>query len=123
MKKDEIKDFMIVETGYDDEKFLVLNGVLVNNELEGYALDDFDDELVNKEFRPASISKVYESVKLTLPFELDIENILEKQKPNVLWKRKPMEISLKYLESLEEEIREQFLEELDNFIYPIMFVE
>lgn len=64
LKKSDIKDYMIVETGYDDKKYLVIKEKLVDDNLEGFSLqDDFNEDLVNAENKPYSISKVYKSVK------------------------------------------------------------
>ena len=38
MKKSDIRDYMIVETGYDDKKYLVVKGKLVDDNLEGFSL-------------------------------------------------------------------------------------
>ena len=75
MKKSDLKDFMIVETGYDNEKLIIMAGKVVDDELNGYSLDDFTDELVNKIHKPESISKIYKPVSLSYPFELNIEKI------------------------------------------------
>ena len=100
MKKNDIKNFMIVETGYENEKLIVMAGKVVDDELNGYSLDDFDDDLVNKKHKPESISKVYAPVKLKFPFELSIEKIFEKQNPQLLWKREPTKVSKKLLSNM-----------------------
>ena len=82
MKKNDIKDYMMVETGFDDKKYLVIKGKLIDDNLEGFSLeDDFNEELINDKNKPYSISRVYEPVELELPFELDIEKIF-KEKTN-----------------------------------------
>ena len=68
MTKSDIKDYMIVETGYDDCKYLVMNGKLVDDNLQGFSLEDFDENLVNKAQKQYSISIVYDVVKLNVPF-------------------------------------------------------
>lgn len=120
MNKNEIKDYMIVETGYDNEKYLVIKGKLVNNELNGFSIDDFDDNLINKNFKPASISKVYESVPITVPFDLDIENILLKYNPKTLWERTPTKVSRKFLSNLKKEKVSKYL---DKLVFPVRIVD
>ena len=87
MKKSDIKDYMIVETGFDECRYLVMGKSIVDDELKGFSIDDFDENLVHKKEKPYSISKVYEAVKITLPFELNVEDIFAKQNPKLLWKR------------------------------------
>lgn len=58
MKKSDIKDCMIVETGFEDTKYLVMGNSIVDDELKGFSLDDFDENLVHKKEKPYSISKV-----------------------------------------------------------------
>ena len=38
MKKSDIKDFMIVETGFDNKKYLVIKRKLIDDNLEGFSL-------------------------------------------------------------------------------------
>lgn len=103
MKKNDIKDYMIVETGYDDKKYLVIKGKLIDNNFEGFSLEDnFDENLVNTENKPYSISKVYEPVKLKLSFELNIEKIFKNQNPKLIWKRKPTPLSKKVLKEIKK---------------------
>lgn len=85
LKKKDITEFMIVETGYGDEKLIVMKGCVVDDDLNGFKLEDFDEDLINIKDRPNSISKVYESVKLNVPFELNIAEIFKKQQPKLLW--------------------------------------
>ncbi len=103
MKKNEIKDYMIVETGFDNKKYLVIKGKLVDDSLKGFSLeDDFDDSLINNENKPYSISKVYEPVKLTLPFEMNIKKIFRNQNPKVIWERQPTPLSKKILSKMKK---------------------
>ena len=120
LKKSDLKDFMIVETGYDNEKFIVMAGKVVDDELNGYSLDDFTDELVNKIHKPESISKIYEPVSLSYPFELNIEKIFEKQKPQLLWKREPTCLSKKLLSKMNKKQMENYLQ---GIIYPCVIVD
>lgn len=126
MTKSDIKDFMIVETGYDDCKYLIIKGCLVrlgdSDELEGFLLKDFDKNLIHVEYKPFSIYKVYESVYQTLEpeFKLNVEEIFNKHKPRLLWEREPTPISQKYLESLRESEVEEYVM---NLVYPCIKVE
>ena len=120
LKKSDLKDFMIVETGYDNEKLIIMAGKVVDDELNGYSLDDFTDELVNKIHKPESISKIYEPVSLSYPFELNIEKIFEKQKPQLLWKREPTCLSKKLLSKMNKKQMENYLQ---GIIYPCVIVD
>lgn len=120
MTKSDIKDYMIVVTGFDDCKYLVLNGKLIDNTLQGFSLEDFDDDLVNEAEKPYSISKVYDVVKVDVPFELNVEEIFEKQNPRLLWERDATPISLKYLKTLKKQDVREYLK---NTVYPCVTVE
>lgn len=117
---------MIVETGYDDCKYLVMKGCIVrlddNDELDGFLLDEFDENLIHIECRPFSIYKVYESIYQTLEseFRLDVEEIFHKHKPKLLWEREPTPVSQKYLEFLSEKEVEEYVM---NLVYPCIKVE
>ena len=120
LKKSDLKDFMIVETGYDNEKLIVMAGKVVDDELNGYSLDDFTDELVNKIHKPESISKVYEPVSLSYPFELNIEKIFEEHKPQIIWERKPTYLSKKLLGKMNKKQMENYLQ---GVAYPMMLID
>lgn len=121
MRKSEIRDYMIVETGFDDKKYLVIKGKLVDDNLEGFSLDDdFDTNLVNDKNKPYSISKVYEPVKLDLPFDLNIERIVKSQNPKVIWERKPTPLSKAVLSSLKKSEVQKYIMGL---VYPCVIVE
>lgn len=121
MKKSDIRDYMIVETGFDDKKYLVIKGKLIDDNLEGFSLEnDFNENLVNDKNKPYSISKVYEPVKLDLPFELDIEKIVKNQNPKVIWERKPTPLSKAVLGRMKKsEVQKYVL----NLVYPCVIVE
>ena len=68
LKKSDITEYMIVETGFDDGRYLVMGNSIVDDELIGFSLDVFDENLVHKKEKLYSISKVYEPVKLSFPF-------------------------------------------------------
>lgn len=118
MKKSNIRDYMIVETGFDECRYLVMGKSIVDDELKGFSLDDFDENLVHKKEKPYSISKVYEAVELT--FELNIEDIFKKQNPKLLWKRKPTPIGKKVLDNMNKEQMQQYL---SGIVYPCVIVE
>lgn len=120
LKKSDLKGWMIIETGYDNEKYLLLAGHLISSKMEGYVLDDFTEDLVHKTFKPVSISKVYEPVKLNIPFELNIEKIFSEQKPKIVWERKPTKLSKKLLSEMDKKQMEKYMEEI---IYPVIIVE
>jgi len=121
MKKNEIKDYMIVETGFDNKKYLVIKGKLVDDSLKGFSLeDDFDDSLINNENKPYSISKVYEPVKLTLPFEMNIKKIFRNQNPKVIWERQPTPLSKKILSKMKKsEVQDYIM----GLVYSCVIVE
>lgn len=121
MKKSDIKDYMIVETGFDNKKYLVIKGKLVDDSLKGFSLeDDFDDCLINIENKPYSISKVYEPVELTLPFEMNIKKIFKNQNPNVIWERQPTPLSKKVLSRMKKsEVQDYIM----GLVYPCVIVE
>lgn len=121
MTKNNIKDYMIVETGFDGKKYLIINGKLLNDNLQGFSLeDDFNEDLVNNKNKPYSISKVYESVKIRYPFEWDIERLFKNQNPKVIWERKPVPLSKKILNKMKKsEVQRYFMEQ----IYPCDIVE
>ena len=120
MKKSDLKGWMIVETGYDNEKYIFMAGKLINSKMEGYELEDFTEDLVHKHFKPVSISKVYEPVKLNIPFELNIGKILSEQKPKIIWERKPTKLSKKLLSEMDKKQMENYMEEIT---YPVIIVE
>lgn len=121
MKKSDIRDYMIVETGFDDKKYLVIKGKLIDDNLEGFSLEtDFNENLVNDKNKPYSISKVYEPVKLDLPFELDIEKIVKNQNPKVIWERKPTPLSKAVLSRMKKSEAQKYVM---NLVYPCVIVK
>lgn len=120
MKKCDLKGWMIVETGYDNEKYILITGKLINSKMEGYDLEDFTDDLEHKEFKPVSISKVYEPVKLDVPFELNLEKILSEKKPQIIWERKPTKLSKELLSNMNEEQLKNYISEIT---YPCVVVK
>lgn len=120
MKKSDIKDYMIVETGYEDGRYIVMGNSIVDDELMGFSLDDFDEDLIHKKEKPYSISKVYEAVKITFPFELNVEDIFKKYHPKLLWKREATPISKKVLERMSKKQMQKYLSEI---VYPCVIVE
>ena len=80
----------------------------------------FDDDLVNKKHKPESISKVYAPVKLNYPFELNIEKIFAKQKPQLLWERDPTKVSKKLLSKMSKKQMENYLQ---GVTYPVRIID
>lgn len=112
---------MIVETGYDNKKYLVIKGKLVDDNLEGFSLEDnFNDDLINNEYKPYSISKVYESVKLNLPFEMNVEKTFKVQNPKCVWERKPTPLSKAILSRMKKSEAQDYIMGL---VYPCVIVE
>lgn len=121
MKKYDLKNFMIVRSGIDDELYLLFKsekgGVIVRpptddeydkykecdeeteNDVVWYDLDDFNDDLVYTEFVPCSIVEVYDSIPEQNNFILDVEELFNKFNPKLLWKRKPSNLSISRLEN------------------------
>lgn len=120
LKKSDITEYMIVETGFEDGRYLVMGNSIVDDELIGFSIDDFDEDLIHKKEKPYSISKVYEPVKLTFPFELNIEKIFKEQNPKLLWKRKPTPISKKVLGRMNKRQMQKYLSEI---VYPCVIVD
>lgn len=120
LKKSDITEYMIVETGFEDGRYLVMGNSIVDDELIGFSIDDFDEDLIHKKEKPYSISKVYEPVKLPLPLELNIEKIFKEQNPKLLWKRKPTPISKKVLGRMNKRQMQKYLSEI---VYPCVIVE
>lgn len=119
MTKSELKNYMIVETGFDNCKYIVLNGRLVDDELRGFSIDDFDENLINKKNKPYSISKVYEEVNI--PFELNTEEIVKKYNPKVIWERQPTRLSKKMLSGMKPAVLQKYLR--TSVVYPCIIVE
>lgn len=117
--KSELKNYMIVETGFDNCKYIVLNGRLVDDELRGFSIDDFDENLINKKNKPYSISKVYEEVNI--PFELNTEEIVKKYNPKVIWERQPTRLSKKMLSGMKPAVLQKYLR--TSVVYPCIIVE
>lgn len=120
MKKSDLKTRMIVETGHDEELYLVLAEKFINSKLQGYEFDDYDDDLINPIFKPASISKIYDVVKIDAPFDMDVRKMLEEQKPQLLWEREPTKISKKLLNNMSKKQMEKYIQ---GIIYPCEIVD
>lgn len=120
MKKSDLQTGMIVETGYDEELYLVLGEKFVNSKLQGYEFDDYDDNFTNQLFKPASISKIYGVVKIDVPFDMDVRKMLKEQKPQLLWEHKPTKLSKKLLSKMNKEQREKYIQ---GITYPVVIVD
>lgn len=115
MKKSDMKNYMIVVNGYGD-MLLLLEGKDIDNdwfvvgtpteeELDEdmsavfYKEREFNDDLININDPIASITDVYDSIPLQFPFVLNVENLYDKYKPELVWEREPSVISKSKLES------------------------
>lgn len=116
MKKSDMKSYMIVINGYGD-MLLLLEGKDIDNdwfvvgtpteeELDEdisavfYKEREFNDDLININDPIASITDVYDSIPLQFPFVLNVEDLYDKYKPELVWEREPSVISKSKLESL-----------------------
>lgn len=70
--------------------------------------------------KPYSISRVYESVKLKFPFEMNIEKIFMAQNPKCVWERKPTPLSKKALSRIKKSEVQKYIMSL---VYPCVIVE
>ena len=59
-------------------------------------------------------------VKLTFPFELNVEDIFTKQKPELLWKREATLVSKRVLNKMNKKQMQKYL---SNIVYPCIIVE
>lgn len=115
MKKSDMKSYMIVINGYGD-MLLLLEGKDIDNdwfvvgapteeELDEdisavfYKEREFNDDLININDPIASITDVYDSIPLQFPFVLNVEDLYDKYKPELVWEREPSVISKSKLES------------------------
>lgn len=115
MKKSDMKSYMIVINGYGD-MLLLLKGKDIDNdwfvvgtpteeELDEdisavfYKEREFNDDLININDPIASITDVYDSIPLQFPFVLNVEDLYDKYKPELVWEREPSVISKSKLES------------------------
>lgn len=115
MKKSDMKSYMIVINGYgnmlllleskgiDNDWFVV--GTPTEEELDEdisavfYKEREFNDDLININDPIASITDVYDSIPLQFPFVLNVEDLYDKYKPELVWEREPSVISKSKLES------------------------
>lgn len=115
MKKSDMKSYMIVINGYGD-MLLLLEGKDIDNDLfvvgtpteeeldedisaVFYKEREFNDDLININDPIASITDVYDSIPLQFPFVLNVEDLYDKYKPELVWEREPSVISKSKLES------------------------
>lgn len=142
MKSTDLKNFMIVVTGLD-EMFLVIKGEkyksnewiiirdlddteqdLCNVEEEGMRMfesDDFDNDLVCKDSKPASIVEVYDSLPIKVPFNVDVKRLFNEHKPRLLWKREPSPLSKSKMCACKTE--EDLKDYIDTIVPPYIIVK
>lgn len=115
MKKSDMKSYMIVINGYGDMVLLLESkgidndwfvvGTPTEEELDEdisavfYKEREFNDDLININDPIASITDVYDSIPLQFPFVLNVEDLYDKYKPELVWEREPSVISKSKLES------------------------
>jgi hypothetical protein len=115
MKKSDMKSYMIVVNGYGDMLLLLEDkdidndwfvvGTPTEEELDEdisavfYKEREFNDNLININDPIASITDVYDSIPLQFPFVLNVEDLYDKYKPELVWEREPSVISKSKLES------------------------
>lgn len=142
MKSADLKNFMIVINGLE-EMFLVIKGGewhsdewiiirdldeeelelcnVVEDGMRMFESEDFDDDLICTYNKPISITEVYESLPIEVPFDVDIKGLFNKHKPKLLWKRKPSNLSVSKLYSFETD--EERWEYVNSLVPPYYTVE
>lgn len=141
MKKKDLKNFMIVNNGLE-EMFLVFKSEEYNDEwiiirdldeseqdlcnceeegLRAFESIDFDDNLVCTYNKPASIVEVYDSLPIEAPFTMAVKELFNEYKPELLWKRKPTNLSASKLYHFETD-KEKF-EYLNSLVPPYFITE
>lgn len=142
MFKNDLRNFMMVRDGLDKLFLVMINdethkGIMARNyneeeeanatdeELEEmlpmYEMDEFDDNLVNIEKPIWSIVEVYDVLPIEFPFELIVEELFDKYKPKLLWKRKASPLSLGRMKSFET-VEEQRAY-VESIVPPYIIVE
>lgn len=140
MKKADLKKFMIVRNGYGNLFILLsynnnewaIGRGLTDEEYEsglyddcyvpiGYEHYEFNDDLVHVEDPIASITKIYDSIPVKFPFELDVESLYDKYKPKLLWEREPTPVSLDKLNGFQS--NKEVLEYIGTIVPPYIIVE
>lgn len=137
MKKSDMKNNMIVYNGYGDMLLLLEDnhidndwfvvGTPIEEELYEdmsavfYKEREFNDDLININDPIASIISVYNSIPLQLPFVLNVEDLYDKYKPELVWEREPSVISKSKLESFSS--NEDVMAYINGIVPPYRIVE
>lgn len=137
MKKSDMKNYMIVYNGYGDMLLLLEDNHIDNDwfvvstpieeELDEdmsavfYKEREFNDDLINISDPIASIIGVYNSIPLQLPFVLNVEDLYDKYKPELVWEREPSVVSKSKLESFSS--NEDVMAYINGIVPPYRIVE
>lgn len=137
MKKSDMKNYMIVYNGYGDMLLLLEDnhidndwfvvGTPIEEELDEdmsavfYKEREFNDDLINISDPIASIIGVYNSIPLQLPFVLNVEDLYDKYKPELVWEREPSVVSKSKLESFSS--NEDVMAYINGIVPPYRIVE
>lgn len=137
MKKSDMKNHMIVYNGYGDMLLLLEDnhidndwfvvGTPIEEELDEdmsavfYKEREFNDDLININDPIASIIGVYNSIPLQLPFVLNVEDLYDKYKPELVWEREPSVVSKSKLESFSS--NEDAMAYINGIVPPYRIVE
>lgn len=137
MKKSDMKNHMIVYNGYGDMLLLLEDnhidndwfvvGTPIEEELDEdmsavfYKEQEFNDDLINIEDPIASIVGVYNSIPLQFPFVLNVEDLYDKYKPELVWEREPSVVSKSKLESFSS--NEDAMAYVNGIVPPYRIVE
>lgn len=93
MKKNELKNDMIVELRNGDKRLVVDDNLFGNNGFDH--LSNYKDDLKNKEFSVLDIIKVYK-----YKFARSFYSILDYDNLNLIWERKEIKLTDKEIEIL-----------------------
>lgn len=137
MKKSDMKSYMIVVNGYGDMLLLLeckgidndwfVVGTPTEEELDEdrsvvfYKEREFNDDLININDPIASIIGVYNSIPLQFPFVLNVKDLYDKYKPELVWEREPSVISKSKLESFSS--NEDVMAYINGIVPPYRIVE
>lgn len=137
MKKSDLKNFMIVRTGDTDYMSLLMelndgDWMIIRSPSEeewdlydeapiGLMGNEFNDELIYINDPALSIIEVYDSIPLTCPFDLIVEELYDEYKPKLLWKREPSKLSKSKLEGFAT--KEEFMSYVSSLVPPYFIVE
>lgn len=139
MKKSDLKQFMLVQTGYNSDFYIVLEDknedfflfrTPTEKELEEdenadpdvFLSCEFDDNLVCIEYKEHSIVSVYDSIPVDFPLKIySVEDLYNKYKPTLLWKRECSPISISKIKSFKDD--EDRMNYINSIVPPYIAVE